>query len=265
MTAVIRGYLEKVHVRFNGDRDASKNYRENTTEISQMTDELKKLTNSFDKVSINGQQLKRFENLERAIETIEEGDNTLLVSLIHPGGNGSTNVIKPLRLGNGRRQGYTSASKGYFDSGLFKTIAIGEFGVRATIMDTDRVNRFTRFFRRVLKGAFNTVTSSSIDDIGNVIVASAADELSSDIANAIGRSDTEKTQVVGVSPMAKFFIGTNSQLEITNEDGDLEFTKGKLTLPLSVPGRLQLSRHKYATPGSPNGSVVIRLESESIA
>ena len=265
MRAIVKGFLENAHVRFNGDEDAVTKYKEDQDKLEEKKREFAELNDSFEDSELSSVEVERFEKLPQEIKTLEDGDNTLILTLVHPGENGNVNVMKPIRIGNGIDQGYVGESDDFLDAGLFKVVTIGEFGIRAAITDTDQANPFTLFLRRVVSGAFNTATKSFIGDIGNVLVSSAASQLSSDIGDSMRGETGSTTTIIGVSPVAKFIVNGNGLLSMSNPSAQLRYSRNELTLPLSFPGLVKTGENKYAKPGSANGAVVIRLESELVA
>ena len=264
MRAVIRGFLEEAQVLFNGDKGANDQLEEQDKEIRKKKAEVDTLLNSFNRFKRKWREKARFERLTREIEALEQVSNKLIVTLVHPGEDGNVEVMKPLRLGSGQDKGHKAKSQTFFDAGLFKKVALGEFGIRAAITDTDEANPFAVFFRRVLSGVFNAAVKSPIAGIGNVLVSNAASELSSDIGGAIKGKGGEKTAVVGVSPLAKFEVQGNGTLRLINpKDGPRYTQQGLLTLPLRFPGIVETD-YGYEKRGAPNGEVVIRLEAEPI-
>ena len=258
---------------FNGDIDANDEIDAREGELKKSSKIRDELLKSFDDGRANDREVARFNELSGRIKDLEKGlnNNTLVVDLIHPGEDGSVTVMKPVSIGNGLRRGETKEG-GFFESGLFKRIVIGEFGIRISVTDTDKANPFGLFLRRVLAGAFESVVKSPIDNIGNVLVASTATELSSDIQTAIKDRADDKITIVGVSSVAQFKVGQKGALELQNGDREgIKFSDGRLTLDLRFPGlgrtrkrprgRSKSSPKAFAKPGSRNGRVVVQLES----
>ncbi len=185
---------------------------------------------------------------------------------MHPGEDGIIDVIKPLRLGNGDECGYNAAdgADDFFQAGLFKKVALGEFGIRATITDTDMDNPFTVFVRKVLSKVFSAALGPPINSIENVLVSNAASVLSSNLGAAMNRRQEEKPTVIGVSPLAKFRVEKNGTLNLTNKGNGLQYNENMLTLPLHFPLLVKTGSNTYGMPGAANGQVVIRLHSEPI-
>ena len=136
------------------------------------------------------------------------------MTLIHPGEDGNVKVMKHVSVGNGRQSGLKLQSEDFLVSGLFRKIAISEFGIQAAITDTDRENPFALFLTRVLSGVFNSIVKSPIDDISNVLVSNTASEVSTDIQGKIKGKTDEKITVVGVSPVAKFSVQDDGMLTL---------------------------------------------------
>ncbi len=276
MRTVVRGLLREVHVLFNGDIDANDDLKRREEELNESRQIRDKLLDSFKDGMANDREVAHFNQLSRRIRELEKGlNNTLVVDLIHPGEDGSVAVLKPVSIGNGLRQKETKSGD-FFASGLFKRIVIGEFGIRVSVTDTDKANPFGLFLRRAIAGAFKSVVKSPIDDIGNVLVSSAATELSSDIQSAIKDKSDDKITIVGVSSVAKFVVGEGGAMELQNKDDKgIEFSAdGKLALDLRFPGLVRTRRRPrrrsantekvFAMPDSPNGRVVIQLDSRPL-
>ena len=248
----------------NGDEDANKQMDKNAEILKAKRAEFERLLTSFDDLKAEPREIERFKELPGEIHDLERGsNNTLIVTLLHPGEDGNVKVLKSLSIGNGQERGFKAESDDFLDVGLFKKIAMGEFGIQVAITDTDEANPFSLFFRRVLSGVFNAVVKSPIDNIGNVIVSSTASELSNDIQAAIKGKKGDKITVVGVSPVAKFIVGSNGALALANAGSGIRYVRGKLTLNLRFP-ELVKTKDGYAKPRSSNGGVVIRLDSEFI-
>jgi hypothetical protein len=146
----------------------------------------------------------------------------------------------------------------FLQDGLFKKTATGEFGIKVSITDTDEANPFGLFLRRVLSGVFSTVIKARISDISNVVTATSATELSSDIQSAIKGNGKDKVSIVGKSATAQFDIKEEG-LVLRPEDG-LSFEDGILTLDLKAPGLIRTGRDSYLKVNSGNGQVRLRLE-----
>ncbi len=273
MRTVIRGFLREVYVEFNGDKTGSRDAKVRKDTLERKQGELEVLRKSFEDGKASEDEIEDYNKLSDAVDELKKSlNNTLIVTLIHPGEDGNVEVMKGLSIGNGRTNGVKNklSEEHFLKTGLFKKIAIGEFGIQVGITDTDKENPFGLFLRRVLSGLFNAVVKSPIDDIGNVLVSNAATVLSSDIGDAIKRKTGDKITLVGVSKVAKFLIDKKGVLKLTNTDdnelADIEFENDQLTLSLRYPGLVlkggSKSNPAYGLPEAPNGKVVLGLKSD---
>ena len=133
--------------------------------------------------------------------------------------------MKSLSIGNGPDWGIRNESEDFFETGLFKKRAVGEFGIQVAITDTDRANPFWLFLRRVFSGVFSSIVKPAIDDISNVFVSTAAFEFTSDIQGKIKNKPGDKITIVAVSSVAKFVVGDKGALILTNAGEDIKFLK----------------------------------------
>ncbi len=275
MRTVIRGFLRQAYVEFNGDWKGDTDVKQRKEKLGRKRREQETLRKSFEDGKANEDEIDDYNKLSDEVDVLQKSlNNTLIVTLVHPGEDGNVTIMKGLSIGNGKRNGVNNKQKDedFLKTGLFKKIAIGEFGIRVAIADTDKENPFGLFLRRVLSGVFNSVVKSPIDDIGNVLVSNAASVLSSDIRDAIKRKAGDKITVVGVSRVAKLAVGERGELTLTNDDEeeieDIEFSNGELTLDLRFPGLVLKhktgNKTKYGLPGAPNGKVMIGLKSERL-
>lgn len=270
METMIRGLLREVHVLFNGDIDANNDLIERAEDLKAKEKELNDLLKSFGDEDATDNEIEAFNRLSDAVRDLRAGsNNTLMVTLVHPGEEGNVKAMKSLSIGNGQDWGIRNESEDFFETGLFKKRAVGEFGIQVAITDTDRVNPFWLFLRRVFSGVFSSIVKPAINDIGNVFVSTAAFEFTSDIQGKIKGKPGDKITIVAVSSVAKFVVGDKGALILTNAGEDISFSKGELTLALSIPGLIQTrkgtaGKKVYSKPGSPNGKIVIRMESEPL-
>jgi len=272
MRTVIRGFLREAYVKFNGDRTGDRDVKRRKEALERKESELAALLKSFQDGTASEDEIDDFNKLSDEVDELKSHNNTLIVTLIHPGEDGNVNVMKGLSIGNGRSNGTgkQAVDKNFLKTGLFKKVVIGEFGIQVAITDTDKENPFGLFLRRVLSGVFNAAVKSRIAGIGNVLVSNAATVLSSDISDAIKRKSGDKITVIGVSKIAKFAIDNEGALKLTNEDNeeleDIEFTGDQLKLDLRYPGLVlkggTKSKPVYGLPGAPNGRAVIGLQSD---
>ena len=270
METMIRGLLREVHVLFNGDINANNDLKERAEDLNAKEKELNDLLDSFGDEHATDKELEDFNRLSDAVRELRAGsNNTLIVTLVHPGEEGNVKVMKSLSIGNGQSWGIRNESEDFFETGLFKKRAVGEFGIQVAITDTDRANAVWLFLRRVFSGVFGSIVKPAINDIGNVFVSTAAVEFTSDIQGKMTGKSGDKITIVAVSSVAKFVVGDKGVLILTNAGEDISFSKNELTLGLSIPGMMQTrkgttSNKVYSKPGSPNGKIVIRMESEPL-
>ena len=270
MRALIRGYLDSVYVKFNGDASDKPGQREK--DLAKTQSEIAKLKQNFkNQKSVDIKKVTKFDELWRRKHELENDfDNMLVVTLVHPDEDGDVELIKALPLGNGYEYGYKPDSDEFLTAGLFKKIAIGEFGIRVAVTDTDEAIPFAKFLRRVFVGIFNSIVKTPIGEISNVIVSNTAQQLWSDGGKFLEKNG-DKITVVAVSKTAKFKIDEKSgDLTCTNQNKSQGITysasDGVLKLELSFPEMIKVSagkssETKYRVPGSSNGIAEIRLES----
>lgn len=271
MRTVVRGFLRKAYVKFNGDADGDRDTARRKSALQRKEAELARLRKSFEDGEASEDEIEDYNRLSDEVDELQKSsNNTLIVTLVHPGEDGNVKILKGLSIGNSPETGVDNPvnEEDFLTTGLFKKVAIGEFGIQVAVADTDKENPFGLFLRRVLSGVFNGAVKSPIDDISNVLVSNAATILSSDIRDAIARRAGNRVTVVAASKVARFVVRPGGKLHLTNADHEVRFDEGQLELDLTYPGLVLKSKPnekaKYGLPGAPNGRVVIGLKSDPL-
>lgn len=255
MAYVIQAELKSIFVKFNGDIEATEKLRKKRQKLASLQDKYDELLSSMDDSEIHADDLESFNATSRRIQELKSTiNNHLIVDLKHVGESGSETVMREVELGNGSDAGIHNVQRDFLRNGLFRKVVYGDFALGASVSDTDEANPFGVFFRRVFAGAFKTVVGGPIGGVSNVIVASAATELSADIQTAIKGSDEDRVAAIARSKVAHLAV-EEGELELLNPDQGISLTNNILELKFSVPGVMRTAPNRIAKVGAKNGRV----------
>ena len=269
MEVLVRGYLRSVWVEFNGDEGANEHLDKVHEDLKKKQKELAESEKEFAEKKQTEGLLKKINRLYKEIDELKDDrkNNTLVVSLIQPGTNGNLEVVKKVVIGNSEERGTTINDDDFFVNGLFKQKAMGEFGLRVSVTDTDEANPIVSFLRGVFATAFASFKKTRIDGLANVITASTATQLSGGIKEKVKGNSDDKVHIVGKTPTAYFEVdGGDITLRGNAEEG-IEFVDNVLTLPLKTPELLRLGTNsegkvRYLPRGASNGEIKLRLTTD---
>ena len=264
-TALVRGKIKKIWVVDSGDKNITTSRTVEQIEKDIEERELEKTT----KANPRGRKWRRLQR--ELFELYEElgayeKDNVLIATFDYPrSGESKLTAIRPLALQSGQHNAKTCNTAGntadaFLTAGLFKEEVQGETQLQISITDKDPKNPFFTLLRSLITRVFGLVTSTPIGDIANVLVKSAAQEVSENFEASIKPKDAKsRVHIIAESKKVKIAITANGINVLNANESGIVFTNGTLTLDLKAP-------QQFGKIGSDkaNGQVVLELTSETL-